>query len=132
MFYNSALYHGANHGWSFALFTLLRKFLKNKTQSSGMVTPVTEVSDEDIVYIFWVKHSKNSTAILTVTVEVKRSSETSVTLQKSAICNNTEDSNLHQYRFKNHKSCLFRYFPCDSHKNNKLVQTNPSKYFKNM
>jgi len=97
-----------------------------------MVTPVTEVSDEDIAYIFWVKHSKNSTAILTVTAEVKRSSETSVTLHQSAIRNNTEDSNLHQNRFKALKSCLLKYFPYDSHKNIKLVQTNPGKYFTNM
>jgi len=40
------------------------------------------------------KDSKNSTVILIVTVEVKRSSETSVTLHQSAMRNNAEDSNL--------------------------------------
>jgi len=94
----------------FMLFMLLRKFLSIEIQSSGIVIPVTEVSKEDISYIFRVKHSKNSTVISTVTVEVKRSSETSVILHQSAIRNNTEDSNLHQYRCKNLKSCLFQIF----------------------
>jgi hypothetical protein len=63
MSFNPALYHGGNHGWSFTLFMLLRKFLNIKIQSSGIVIPVTEVSEEDISYIFRVKHSKNSTVI---------------------------------------------------------------------